>query len=250
VNPVHERLYLYRGVRDAVPAFEEITQAAGLVPLPMKAPHVELQDFDNDGWPDLHTSLVKFAAGRPHPIIFRHLGLRDGLPRFRERALAVNDFPTPEDRAVQRAGDLFERVLRERKILYTAPGPTADYDDDGRLDIFLPSWWVEAPSLLLRNETPGGRWLQVQVEGHGGVNRMGVGSRVSVYRAGRLGQPGALLGCREIAVGFGYASGQPAVAHFGLGTEQAVDLELVLPHGRGRIERRNVRADQRLLVSL
>ncbi len=28
----------------------------------MKAPHVEMQDFDNDGWPDIYISIVKFAA--------------------------------------------------------------------------------------------------------------------------------------------------------------------------------------------
>ena len=36
--------------------------------------------------------------------------------------------------------------------------------------------------------------------------------------------PDALLGCREIAVGFGYGSGQEAIAHFGLGDRDAVDV--------------------------
>ncbi len=248
-EPVANRLYLNRGIQDGVPTFEDVTEQVGLVPLPMKAPHVELQDFDNDGWLDLYTSIVKFADGQPHPVIFKNMGARDGLPRFRESALGVNDFPTAEDKAVRRSGDLFEKVLRERKVIYMAPGPSGDYDNDGRLDLFLPNWWTESPSLLLRNETPGGNWLHVRVEGSQGVNRMGIGSRVNVYAAGRLGDPSAYLGCREIATGYGYASGQPAMAHFGLGDVESVDLEIILPHGKGTLVREGVTANRRLTVT-
>ncbi|QDT17594.1 CRTAC1 family protein [Alienimonas californiensis] len=247
-EPVANRLYLNRGQDDGVPTFEDVTEQVGLIPLPMKAPHVEIQDFDNDGWPDVSTSIVKFADGRPHPIIFRHLGLQDGLPRFRADALGVNDFPTAEDQAVKRSGDLFEKILRERRIIYTAPGPTADYDGDGRLDMFLPNWFPSSPSMLLHNETEGGHWLDVRVEGEGNVNRQGIGSRVNVYSAGRLGDHAALLGSREIAVGYGYASGQPAVAHFGLGEIDRVDVEVVLPHGRGALNRTDAPADQAIVL--
>jgi hypothetical protein len=242
------RLYLNRGVRDGVPAFEDVTDRAGLGPVPMKAPHVELQDLDNDGWPDLYASVVKFAGGRPYPLVYKHLGLAaGGLPRFREDALGVNDFPTEEDKAIRRSGPAFEKMLRDGKIIYTAPGPSGDFDNDGRLDLFLPSWWTEARSLLLRNETPGGHWLDVRVLGGGGVNRMGVGAVVRVYPAGRLGDAAALLGAREIATGYGYASAQPAVAHFGLGDQQSVDVEVTLPHGKGTLTRKGVRANQRLV---
>lgn len=248
-EPVPVRLYLHRGVTDGVPRFEDVTEKVGLTPLGMKAPHVEIQDFDNDGWPDISVSTVKFAGGKPYPVVFRHQGIRDGLPRFRDDAWGVNDFPTPDDVAVKRSGQMFEKVLREKKVIYMAAGPTGDFDNDGRLDLFLPNWWAEAPSLLLRNETPGGNWLRVRVEGGGGVNRMGVGATVKVYAAGKLGDPAALLGCREIATGYGYASGQPAEAHFGLGTAGAVDVEVVLPHGKGTRTRPGVPANQRLTVT-
>jgi hypothetical protein len=103
--------------------------------------------------------------------------------------------------------------------------------------------------MLLRNETPGGHWLDVRVEGTDGVNRMGIGAKVNVYSAGKLGQSAALLGCREIAAGYGYCSGQEAVAHFGLGDEQSVDVEVVLPNGKGRIVRNDVAADQQTTVT-
>ncbi len=248
VEPVANRLYLHRGFTGGVPRFEDVTEAAGLVPLPMKGPHVEIQDFDNDGRPDIFTSIVTFAGGRPHPVIFRNLGNRDGVPRFQQDALGVNRFPTEEDRGIKRAGAFFEKMIKERQVIYSAPGPTCDFDRDGRLDMVLPSWWAELPLLLLRNETEGGHWLDVRVAGSGGVNAMGIGARVDVYEAGRAGDGDARIGSREIAKGYGYASSQEAVAHFGLGERTEVDLVVTLPHGKGRLTRRGVKADQRITI--
>jgi len=243
------RLYLNRGVKDGWPVFEDVTEKAGLVPLPMKAPHVEIQDFDNDGLPDIYVSIVKFKDGKPYPLIFKNLGVKDGIPRFKLDGLDVNDFPTAEDRRSASVGPFFERMEREGKIVYMAPGPSADFDRDGRLDLFLANWWVKSRSLLLRNETKSGHWLDVTVQGGQGVNRQGIGSAVRIYKAGQLGKSDALLGHREISVGFGYASGQEAVAHFGLGNVDRCDVEVILPHGKGRLERKDVRADQRLRIT-
>jgi hypothetical protein len=246
---VPNRLYLNRGIKNGVPTFEDVTEKAGIVALGLKSPHVEFQDFDNDGWPDLYVSTVKFKNGKPYPVIFRHQGvIKDGIPRFRDDAWAVNDFPTAADRAIVSSTRMFEKIKKEKKVIYMAPGPSGDYDNDGRLDLFLPNWWPEGRSLLLHNETPGGNWLRVQVEGTKGVNRMGIGSRVNIYAAGKLGQAAGLLGCREIATGYGYASGQPAYAHFGLGKEKTVDVEVILPHGKGKLTRRGVKANQVLKV--
>jgi hypothetical protein len=248
LEPVFNRLYLNRGVKDGQLVFEEITEAAAFQRLPMKAPHVEIQDFDNDGWPDIYASMVKFAGGTPCPLIWKNLGVKDGLPRFREDALAVNDFPTAQDKAVTKSGTLFDKAIKEKKVIYMAPGPSGDYDNDGRLDLFLPNWWVESPSLLLRNETPGGNWLKVEVVGGAGVNRMGIGSAVRVYPAGKAGEAAGLLGCKEISTGYGYTSGQEAVAHFGLGKEESVDIEVTLPHGKGKLVQKGVKANQRVTV--
>lgn len=245
-EPVAVRLYLNRGV-DAIghePLYEDVTTQVGLQRLPMKAPHVEIQDFDNDGWDDIYTSVVKRIPGKACPVIFRGLGIRDGLPRFRDDAMGVNDFPTAEDRSINKTGDFFKKVVQDRKIVYTAPGPSGDFDNDGRLDLFLANWWLESPSLLLRNETPGGRWLNVRLQGGNGVNRMGLGARVRLYKSGRGGEPDALIGHREMSVGFGYTSGQPAVAHFGLGKEESCDVEVEWPHGKGKMLKSGVKADQ------
>lgn len=247
-TPAQVRLYLNRSTRKGDVTFEDISEAAGVHALAMKAPHVEIQDFDNDGWPDIYTSVVKFKDGHPCPVIFKNLGVQEGIPRFREDAWAVNDFPTAEDQSIKRSGPLFEKILAERKIMYMAAAPSADYDRDGRLDLFLANWWIESPSLLLHNETPGGNWLQVQVAGQDGLNRMGIGTRVTIYSAGNLGKASALLGAREICIGYGYCSGQEAVVHFGLGPTERVDLEIVLPHGRKSVTRKDVKVNQRLTL--
>jgi hypothetical protein len=237
------RLYLNRGPAMAsggrqppdFPRFEDVTDRVGLVGLPMKSPHVEIQDFDNDGWPDVYTSIVKFAGGKPYPVIFKNLGVKDGLPRFSTDALAVNDFPTEADRKDGNVGAVFERMQKEKKIVYTAPGPSCDFDRDGRLDLFLANWWVNERSLLLKNETKGGNWLDVSVStaGGGAGNTQGIGALVKIYQPGKLGNAAALIGTGHIAVGYGYASGQEAVGHFGVGDLKECDVEIVMPHGKG-----------------
>jgi hypothetical protein len=49
---------------------------------------------------------------------------------------------------------------------------------------------------------------------------------------------------RCIANGQPDASGQPAYAHFGLGSAQSVDVEVILPHGKGKLIRKGVAANQ------
>lgn len=250
VKPVACRLYLHQGLADGQPRFLDITEVAGLPKLSLKGPHVEIQDFDNDGLPDLSISMVRFDAGRPCPTILKNLGIRDGVPRFRSTTESVNNFPTDEDRSIRRSGTFFEKMIAERKVTYTAPGPSCDFDRDGRLDFVMPSWWPELPSLLLRNETAGGHWLQVQLNCGGKRNRQGIGARIRVFEAGRAGQPAARIGSREIAAGFGYASGQEPIAHFGLGEHQQVDLIIDLPHGQGTEVRSGIDANQLLRISI
>jgi hypothetical protein len=255
VSPAANRLYLHGGLKNGVPEYADITEAAGLPALPMKAPHVELQDFDNDGWLDLYCSYVMYAppvaagmAATPQPVVFRNLGQSSGV-QFKTSVLSLNDFPNDSDRAIKSTGTFFKKMVSEEKCLYVAAAPTADFNNDGKLDILFCSWWPERPSLLLQNETRGGNWLQVQVNGTGVLNRDGIGTRVKVYPAGKCGDAHALLGMQEIASGFGYASAQAPISHFGLGTHELVDLEIIWPHGKGRLEQRGVKVNQRLTLA-
>jgi hypothetical protein len=196
------RLFLNRGVDGSGnPQFEDVTEAAGLIGLPTKAPHVEINDFDNDGWPDLLTTAS--ASNATAPAVFRHTGLDGDVPTF----AAPEGLGNPQ---------------------YWVAGPTADFDRDGRLDLLLVEWEPSLPSLLMRNETDSGNWLEVSV---GSRDQFGLGWRVEVYRSGGLGDPASLLGAREITVTQGYSAGVAPIAHFGLGDETEVDLRLAPPGG-------------------
>ena len=132
-------------------------------------------------------------------------------------------------------------------MVYYSTGPSADYDGDGRVDLFLVNWFRGNHSRLMRNDSPPRNWLDVEVRGRDGINRMGIGSQVRVYRAGRLGDEAALVGLQEVTIGYGYGGGQTAVCHFGLGNIERVDLSIRLPGGKV-IEQRSVSADRRIVV--
>ncbi len=215
------RLFLNEGSRDGAPQFREITLEAGLSDIvPVRCPHVEIQDFDNDGWPDVYLSAAWDEAGRITPLIYRHDGLREGQPRLTP--------PRPIG----------------GPMMYFPAGPSGDYDNDGRLDLFLVNWFADNHCRLLRNETAPRCWLQVRVTGRR-TNAMGLGAKVRVYRAGRMGMAEDLLGFQELHIGYGYASGQEAICHFGLDKETSVDVLAALPNGV-EIRRPRTRANQRV----
>ena len=217
------RVFINEGSDNGVPRFRDRTQAVGLGEVvPVRCPHVEVQDFDNDGRMDIYISTGWLKGGVFTPLIYRNVGLRDGLPYF-----------------------MPPRPIKPPMVYYPA-GPSGDFNSDGRLDLFLVNWFNGNHSRLLQNESDGGRWLDVQVVGRT-INRMGIGSKVRVYRGGEVGNKGSLLGVQEIAVGYGYASGQAAVCHFGLGDRTMVDVEVQL--GNGDVWRQTgVKSNQRIVV--
>lgn len=201
---VSVRIYLNEGGG----SFRDVTEEAGLAPIPTKAPHVEWADFDNDGLPDLLTS----AAAGSGPALFMNQGLENGVPVF----------AAPEG-----MGD----------AQYWVAAPTADFDRDGRLDVFLLEWEPSLPSILLRNAGDTGHWLQVSVDGDNGF---GVGWLVEVLDGDEI------VGAREITVTQGYSAGVLPVAHFGLGELETVDVRLTPPGGVEPHLIEDVSADQHI----
>jgi hypothetical protein len=198
------RLYLNRTPAPGeTPVFEDVTQQAGLVGLPTKAPHVEFVDLDNDGLVDILTSAS--TNDGTLPAVFRNTGIEDGVPRFE----APTGLGSPR---------------------YWVAMPTADVDRDGRVDTLAVEWEASLESPFFHNVSASGHWLEVSVdESLGG----GPGTAVAVFEADRAGDPAALLGFREITLSQGYSAGNEAVAHFGLGDVTSVDVVVTPPPAFG-----------------
>jgi enediyne biosynthesis protein E4 len=215
------RLYLNEGAgADGVPRFRDVTEESGLVPLPTKAPHVEIADLDNDGWPDLLTTAS--AGHGTRPAIFRNLGVTNSVPHFQP----------PEG-----TGD--------KK--YWIAGATLDVDHDGDLDVFLVDFDTASSSLVLRNDGRGGRWFALQV---GAAGSAGIGTSVEVYRAGALGERSQLVGDGTITASTGFGSGSLPVAFFGIGSESVVDVRVTMTRAAQPILLRRIAADRLVDVAV
>lgn len=252
-DPVPLRLFRNLGSTPDKVQFAEVTEQAGLRPLPMKAPHVEIRDFDNDGWPDLYTAIVVYKDGRTYPAIYKNLGAKPGeVPRFQETAFVHRpEYPEEDDFNLKlKTAGFYEGLAAGHKLMYFCPGPSADFDRDGRLDLALANWYSTQPSLLLKNETPSGAYLDVAVVGSDKVNRDGIGSLVRAYPPGEAMVAGGagFVASEQIACGYGYASGQVPEAHLGLGNLSTCDFVITLPLGQGQIVRRGVKTNARLVV--
>ena len=193
-DPARNRIYINRGLKNGIPQFEEATKNVGLNQnVPAKSPHIEIQDFDNDGFPDIYISAGWKDGEKIIPLIYRNQGVqKDGLPYFKP----LHEIKAP--------------------MIYFPAGPTDDFNKDGKLDIFLVNWFRGNSSRLLSNRTQSGNWLQVKAP---------IGSKIKLFSSGKL------LGYQQLYIGYGYASGQIPVSHFGVGHLKNIDLEVTLPGG-------------------
>jgi len=232
---VPARLHVYenQGIRNGLPDLVDVSEtcgAGGLLPrgtreLPIKTAHIAIRDMNNDGRCDLVTTLIAAADHNPpQPVVLKSLNARG-------ESIRLSAFPS------------------DQLTTYYAPGPVADFDRDGRLDVFLPSWFEAVPSRLYRNTTVGGHWLTVRIASQSAtINSMGLGAIVRAFEPGRADEPDALIFRSDIAVGTGYASGEEALAHLGLGEHARCDL--VIHMGSHRQTVQNVSAGQLLVVEL
>jgi hypothetical protein len=239
-QPARQHLYLNIEVRNGVPRFKDVTVEAGLdyrfpswTPdkLHLKHGHVEIADFDNDGWPDILVSATYRDGDVSVPFICRNITSSSAVSE--ESGIKVPKFLVPPV---------------EKGDAYYASGPVGDYDVDGRLDIFMANWFPQKSSKLYLNREHSNQWLKIKAVGRT-VNRMGIGTKVKVYSVGNLRRTDKLIGFVEIGTGFGFCSGQEAVAHFGLGEVKSCDIEIIWPHGKGVVQKTNVGANQVLVVN-
>ncbi|WP_246308138.1 CRTAC1 family protein [Halorarum salinum] len=231
------RVYLHRGLdADGVPIFEDVTEAAGIPDVTTRVPHVELVDLNNNGWPDLHTSLSR--GDGTMPAVFQHTGVdENGVPQF------ATPSGLGEERTEPPTQSQWETVVGIDR--YWAVGASEDYDRDGRLDPFLVEWFQELPSRMFHNESDAGNHLFVDVA----PQAEAIGARVELFCPGRLGEEGGRIATQSVTANTGYASGVSTELHFGLGQAPAVDVQVTLPHDNGTVQRRGVRANQHLTIN-
>ncbi len=213
------RLYVYLNMgNDAKgdPIFKDITMEANVANPDGRAPHIQIQDIDNDSRMDIFTSRCAY-------FVYRNMGVKDGIPRFE---------------APVKSG-------LKGGIGYWAGGPLADYDLDGKLDFLGPEWEPGLASPLLHNVTANAsNYIDIRLELEHGLNRNGIGAKVEIFKAGLLDKKEGRLGTYIISVSNGYASGYEAVAHFGLPYDKTVDIRITMPCNGSTYIARSVKRNQ------
>ncbi len=264
--------FLFRNKGDGT--FTETALLAGLaVPesgRPVSGMGTDVQDYDNDGWEDVHLTAL---AGETYPL-FRN----DGKGTFTEATQpsglgrltaplsgwctvmadmnndGLKDIFTANSHANDRIGERAASGWKQANSLFlnagggrfqdgTAPAGfsstaalhrgcgIADFDSDGALDIVVLVLG-ERPQLWQNGRAGGGHWLNVRLVGRKS-NRDGIGARVTIGNQ-----------VRTMTTSVGYASSSHAGMHFGLGPVSEVPrIHVRWPSGSEQVLE-NVRGDR------
>ena len=195
-------------------------------------------DLDNDGWEDVH-----FTTG-----LERNLQDSDYADRVRARAAREKVGVAEAQREILALPRMEEINWAFRNLGEQASHPglgftktneawgldfpsvsfgqvMCDLDRDGDLDLVVNT--QNDPPLLLRNDTPASRHgVLVSLRSPGSANRFALGARL-------VAEVGGARLTRTLTSSRGYASGQEAVVHFGLGSAEGIDrLTIHWPSGR------------------
>ena len=202
-QPHRISIYLNEGNDDeGFPEFRNITEDAGPKITAGRQPYVEIQDFDNDGRPDI-------LVGNPEIFIYRNTGVLDGVPQ-------LELIPIPEDASAGFLG-------------YWVSAPSADFDLDGKMDVFYGSYDSLVLSPMLKNVSEENNFLRVKMDLPEGGNRKGIGATIRIYKKGLSGEADGYLGMQYITVSRGYSSGGIPEALFGIPGEERVEVVVQMP---------------------
>jgi hypothetical protein len=198
---------LYRN--DGKGNFQDMTLRAGLG---VETRYVSwgngIQDFDNDGWPDIFwvTGSVYPEVEKTHPeYAFR-------TPRVLFRNLGQGQF----EELIDLAGPAISELHASRGVAF------GDFDNDGDVDILIMN--IDEPPSLLRNDVTGNNhWLKVLLKGTKS-NRSAIGATVIASYGGKRQ-------AQAVVAQSGYLSVNDRRLHFGLGESESADLTIAWPSG-------------------
>jgi hypothetical protein len=189
--------------------FEDVSMRAGLgVETRYVSWGAGIQDFDNDGLPDLF-----WATGSVFPEVEKvHPDYPYKTPRVLFRNLGNGKF----EELMEAAGPAIGEVHSSRGVAF------GDFDNDGDVDILIMN--VNEPPSLLRNDVSGGgHWLKVKLLGVKS-NRSAIGATVIATYGGRRQM-------QAVTAQSSYLSVHDRRLHFGLGAASSADLEIRWPNG-------------------
>ena len=201
---------LYRNLGHG--GFEDATLHAGLgVETRYVGWGAGIQDFDNDGLPDLF-----WVTGSVYPEVEKsHSDYPYKTPRVLFRNLGNGKFEE-----LTAAGPGMGEAHSSRGAAF------GDFDNDGDVDILIMN--MNEPPTLLRNDVlppaaGGGHWLKVKLIGVKS-NRSAIGATVIASYGGRKQ-------AQAVVAQSSYLSVNDPRLHFGLGSAPAADIEIRWPSG-------------------
>jgi hypothetical protein len=190
-------------------------------------------DFDNDGWQDLFVVNGLRSAGKENyiPVLLNDLITKPGVD-FTDVANWPNignmTWSGYQKKKMFRNldGQAFKEISAEAGVDNDLDGrgiAIADFDNDGRLDIYQTN--ADQPSLFYHGVSEGiGNWVQFKLTGTKS-NRDAIGARITLTAGG-------LTQIREIDGGNGYAGQSSKRAHFGIGKASKIDsVQIHWPSG-------------------
>jgi enediyne biosynthesis protein E4 len=204
----YNTLYMNQGKYD----FRDVSYDAGvaLATLPWVKWGTAFVDLDNDGWLDLIA-----VNGQVYPQV-------DTIPsgaRYREpKNLFMNERNGQFCAAETQAGTALQEARVSRGVA------TADFDNDGRMDVVVEDL-DGAPMLLHNSAETGNHWVSFELQGTKS-NRLAIGARIKIVAGG-------MTQTDEVRSGGGYLSNSDFRVHFGLAGASKLDsVEIRWPSGR------------------
>ena len=210
---------LYRNLGNAI--FEDATRESGLaVDNRFVCWGTGLEDFDNDGWPD-----ITIATGHIYPELeHRYPDSPYKSPLLLYRNTGHGRFEEMFDQA----GSAILEPHSSRGMAF------GDFDNDGDVDILVVNLG-ELPSLFRNHAEGKNHWIKIRLEGTVS-NRSAIGARLEVTA-------NAMKQIKEVQSQSSFVSCNDFRLHFGLAGALTADIAVRWPNGQ-RLTLNGLKADQ------